>query len=184
VSKAPRPVRYWPSFPAAFSSAIIDTVAQNKADIGIFTEVLGNTDNLDIHPYQSDQLVVITATQHPLAGTDTLHFADTLDFDYVGLHTGSAINNKLLHAAAAVGKPFKMRIQVTSYEALLRMVEQGLGIGIMPLDIARPYLKTGRIHRIRLADPWARRHLKLCTNNQHPMSQATRRLLDHLILSS
>lgn len=165
------------------SSEIIETVAQNQADIGIFTEVLGNTENLQIFPYRSDNLVVITANQHPLAQAERLHFADTLRYDYVGLHTGSAINNKLLHAAAAAEQPFRMRIQVTSYEALLRMVEQDLGIGIMPQDIARPYVNTQRIRAIALEDTWACRNLKLCTSNQHPMSQATRRLLEHLTLS-
>ncbi|MBA4503310.1 LysR substrate-binding domain-containing protein [Marinobacterium marinum] len=162
------------------SSEIIDTLAQRKADIGIFTEVLGDTENLQIYPYRSDNLVVITANRHPLADTPRLHFADTLKYDYVGLHTGSAINNKLLHAAAAAEQPFRMRIQVTSYEALLRMVEQDLGIGIMPMDIARPYVNTRRIKAIALNDAWAHRNLKLCTNNQQPMSQATRRLLEYL----
>ncbi len=165
------------------SSEIIEAVSQNQADIGIFTEVLGNTDSLQIYPYMSDRLVVITSNQHPLAETEQLSFVDTLQYDYVGLHTGSAINNKLLHAAAAAEKPFRMRIQVTSYEALLRMVEQDLGIGIMPQDIARPYVNTNRIKAIALEDVWASRNLKLCTSNQYPMSQATRRLLEYLTLN-
>ena len=166
------------------SSEIIETVAQNQADIGIFTEVLGNTENLTIHPYQSDRLALITANQHPLSQTQSVNFIDTLQYNYVGLHTGSAINNKLLQAAAAAEKTFRMRIQVTSYEALLRMVEQDLGIGIMPQDIARPYVNTHRIKVIPLTDNWASRNLKLCTSNQHPLSQATLRLLEHLTPSN
>ncbi|UQG57813.1 MULTISPECIES: LysR family transcriptional regulator [unclassified Marinobacter] len=166
------------------SSEIIETVAQNQADIGIFTEVLGNTENLTIHPYQCDRLALITANQHPLSQAKSLNFVDTLQYDYVGLHTGSAINNKLLQAAAAAEKTFRMRIQVTSYEALMRMVEQDLGIGIMPQDIARPYVNTHRIKTIPLTDRWASRKLKLCTSNLHPLSHATLRLLEHLKPSS
>lgn len=166
------------------SSEIIETVAQNQADIGIFTEVLGNTENLTIHPYQCDRLALITANQHPLSQAKSLNFVDTLQYDYVGLHTGSAINNKLLQAAAAAEKTFRMRIQVTSYEALMRMVEQDLGIGIMPQDIARPYVNTHRIKTIPLTDHWASRKLKLCTSNLHPLSHATLRLLEHLKPSS
>ena len=162
------------------SSEIIETVAQNQADIGIFTEVFGNTENLNIFPYQSDRLALITANQHPLSQAESLSFIETLQYDYVGLHTGSAINNKLLQAAAAAEKAFRMRIQVTSYEALLRMVEQDLGIGIMPQDIAQPYATTHRVKVIPLNDSWANRKLKLCTSNQHPLSHATLRLLEHL----
>ncbi|MBQ0833150.1 LysR substrate-binding domain-containing protein [Marinobacter sp.] len=162
------------------SSEIIETVAQNQADIGIFTEILGNTESLTIYPYQSDRLALITANQHPLSQAESLNFIDTLQYDYVGLHTGSAINNKLMQVAAAAEKTFRMRIQVTSYEALLRMVEQDLGIGIMPQDVALPYVNTHRIKTIPLTDSWASRKLKLCTNNLHPLSQATLRLLEHL----
>lgn len=164
------------------SAEIAETVAQNQADIGIFTEVVGGTENLTIHPYQSDRLALITANQHPLSQAQSIHFSDTLQYDYVGLHTGSAINNKLLQAAAAAEKTFRMRIQVTSYEALLRMVENDLGIGIMPQDIALPYVNTNRVKVIPLNDSWAHRNLKLCTSNQHPLSQATQRLLEHLTL--
>ncbi|OEY67356.1 LysR substrate-binding domain-containing protein [Marinobacter sp. X15-166B] len=162
------------------SADIVDAVAQNRADIGIFTEVSGTTEGLTIHPYRSDRLVLITASQHPLSQAHSLSFSDTLDYNYVGLHTGSAINNRLLQAAAAAEKTFRMRIQVTSYEALLRMVEQDLGIGIMPQEIAGPYVNTHRIKAVPLTDRWAHRNLKLCTSNQHPLSQATVRLLEHL----
>lgn len=162
------------------SSDIIETVTQNQADVGIFTEVLGNTENLTIYPYQSDRLALITANQHPLSQAASVNFVDTLQYDYVGLHTGSAINNRLLQTASAAEKTVRMRIQVTSYDALLRMVEQDLGIGIMPQDIARPYVNTHRIKAIPLTDSWASRKLKLCTSNQHPLSPATLRLLEHL----
>lgn len=162
------------------SSEIVEMVAQNQADIGIFTEVRGNTETLTVYPYQSDRLALITANQHPLSQAESVNFTDTLQYDYVGLHTGSAINNKLLEVAAVAEKAFRMRIQVTSYEALLRMVEQDLGIGIMPQDIARPYVSTQRIAAITLNDDWASRNLKLCSSNQHPLSQATLRLLEHL----
>lgn len=162
------------------SSEIVQAVTGHSADIGIFTEAIESSQDLEIYPYQSDQLVVITPLGHALAGAREIHFADTLQYDYVGLHTGSAINNKLLQAAASAGKPFKMRIQVTSYEALSRMVEKGLGIGIMPRDIARPYTNTDRLTAIELKDPWAKRYLKICINSRHMMSQATQRLLEHL----
>jgi len=39
--------------------------------------------------------------------------------------------------------PLKSAFQVTSYEALSSMVESGLGIGLMPIDIApRTYIKS------------------------------------------
>lgn len=162
------------------SSEIVEAVASNQADIGIFTETLESSPELEIYPYRSDQLVLIIPPTHPLVRVRSIQFVDTLQYDYVGLHTGSAINNRLLQAASSAGAPCRIRIQVTSYEALARMVEEGLGIGIMPRDIAHPYIKTGRLRAVELKDSWARRHLKVCINSRQMISQATERLLNHL----
>ncbi|MGP3372587.1 LysR substrate-binding domain-containing protein, partial [Escherichia coli] len=124
------------------SSEIIRAVAENAADIGIVTIASKEYPDLSIYPYKTDRLVVITPVGHPLGQHKEVNFVDTLGHDYVGLHTGSAINNQMISASNAANLPLNMLIQVTSYEALCSMVESGLGIGLMPIDIARPYIKA------------------------------------------
>ena len=43
-------------------------------------------------PYHEDELVLIVPRRHALAKQRRVAFAQTLDFDFVGLHTGSSIN--------------------------------------------------------------------------------------------
>lgn len=171
------------------SDDVIRLVAEDAADIGIFTAPSTELEHpkLHIYPYKTDRLVVITTPNHPLSEYQELHFAQTLGHDYVGLHTGSAINNQILAAATDANETLRMRIQVTSYEALCGMVETGLGIGLMPHDVARAYLQAGRVSVIPLLDHWASRELKLCVrrsettqdSTETPM-EATAHLLNHL----
>ncbi len=161
------------------STVITKAVAENAADMGIFT--MGHHDqNLELFPCHSDELVLITPKQHVLARKQSVSLLETLEFDYVGLHTGSAINYQLIKAATELERSLKLRIQVTSYDALCLMVDAGLGIGILPSISARPYLKSLAIEAVPLNEPWAKRELAICVRSYEALSVAARILVDHL----
>jgi DNA-binding transcriptional LysR family regulator len=164
------------------STRVAKAVAENQADIGIFAHVPYGQE-LETYPYCNDRLVLITPREHPLAGRQQVGFAETLEYDCVGLHTGSAINLQLVRAASDLERTVRMRIQVTSYEALCLMVETGLGIGFLPELVARRYLVTLGIVLVRLEEPWAERTLKLCVRSYAALPMAARMLLDHLRLN-
>jgi DNA-binding transcriptional LysR family regulator len=161
------------------STVITKSVAENSADIGIFTfEPHGH--HLEIFPYHTDQLVLITPKHHLLANHKKLSFADTFDFDYVGLHTGSAINRLLMKTASELNRTVKMRIQVTSYDALCLMVNSGLGIGLIPKSVAMQYTKSLEIRAIALTDACTQRELSICVRSFAALPEAAKLLLMHL----
>jgi DNA-binding transcriptional LysR family regulator len=123
---------------------------------------------------------LITPQQHPLARRRSVPFKETLEFDYVGLHTGSAINLQLIKAASELNRTLKLRIQVTAYDALCLMVEAGLGIGVLPKMSAKPYAKTLGVRVIPLDDPWAERELKICVRSFDSLPVAAQLLVNHL----
>lgn len=161
------------------SSAIVRAVAENEADVGIGV-VSAQVAGLEVLPYRSDRLALIVPAKHALAARGEVAFADTLAFDYVGLHTGSAINLLLLRAAADREAALRLRMQVTSYDALSRMVEAGLGIGVMPELVARQYEASLGIAVVAIADAWSRRELKLCVRAYAGLTTAARLLVDRL----
>ncbi|RII30932.1 MAG: LysR family transcriptional regulator [Geobacter sp.] len=164
---------------AAISEAIVNSVAENAADVGVITMDAYRHD-LEYFPYHSDQLIVITPKEHPLAGRRAISFSETLDFDFVGLPVGSALHNQILRAAHELDRTPKLRIQVNSFDALCLMVEAGLGIGIVPKGAAKPYFKGLRIRSITLDEPWANRELKLCVRSLEALPAAARLLVAHL----
>ena len=97
------------------SSEIVRAVAEKSADIGIVTIASRAHADLSIYPYKTDRLVVITPVGHPLSQCKEVNYVDTLDYDYVGLHTGSAINNQMLKSAELTG----------TWEKQLKEIEQG-----------------------------------------------------------
>ena len=161
------------------SSSIAQSVAENAADVGILNA--GHYgERVTLLPYRHDELVLVVPTGHALARRKAVRLADALPYDFVGAHPGSAINNQLTRAAAETGQPLRLRIQVTSYDALCLMVNAGLGVGVMPRGSAALYRGTLAIRTITLNEPWARRQLALCVRSEESLSSVARLLVDHL----
>ncbi len=161
------------------SSVIAKAVADNAADIGILND--GNYgEDLTLLPYHDDELVVIAPLGHPLARRKSVRMQQVLDFDVVGAHPGSVMNNLLTKAAAELGRPLRLRIQVSSYDALCLMVAAGLGLGVMPRKSAQLFLPSLKIKCVTLDEPWAARQLVVAVRDVAALSPVARLLLQHI----
>jgi DNA-binding transcriptional LysR family regulator len=67
-----------------------------------------------------------------------------------------------VEAADRVNRRLKLRIQVGNFEAMCRLIQANVSIGILPESAARRQAKSSDIHLVRLTDKWALRDLKIC----------------------
>lgn len=160
------------------SSAIARSVAENAADVGILNDG-SYGDRLQLMPYREDELVLVVPAAHPLARRKRVRLHDALPYDVVGMHPGSAIHNQLVRAAAEAGQELRLRMQVTSYDALCSMVAAGLGIGLIPRQSALIFRGLA-IRLVALDEPWAHRRLMLCLRAQEAPGGVARLLVTHL----
>jgi DNA-binding transcriptional LysR family regulator len=117
------------------SDEIVGLVAEGVADIGI---VAGTVDvgALATYPFRSDRFVVVAARDHPLAARPCISFADVLDYDFVGLDRSASLQRFLAAKAAREGRPLRLRVQLRSFDAVCRLVECGVGVGVVPQTTA------------------------------------------------
>ena len=109
-----------------------------------------------------------------------VRFADTLDFDHIGLHAASSIYLRSQYAATQAGKSMRLRINVPGFDAVCRMVQANMGIGLIP-DRAFDVIGAGmNLRSIRLCDEWAQRKLKIVVRDARQLSTTGRLVLDHL----
>lgn len=163
------------------SYLVVRAVAEGSADIGIAATGNASDSKLQFIPYRNDRLVLVTGDDHPLAGERAVAFADTLDDDYVGLSEASAIHPFLVQAAAALGRIFRFRVEVGNFEAVCRMIESGVGIGVIPESVALRYARSLAIAIVPLTDAWALRRLHICVRDLEALPAFARDLVQALI---
>lgn len=145
----------------AVSDEIIRGVHDRVADIGVLSgHVTG--EGLRVLPYQTDRLMALMRTDHPLAGRETVQLEDLAPYDVIGAKRGSALEQLLLEGAAAAGVVLRIRLRVAGFDTMFRMVEVGLGIGFGPSTSARRFGRVMKVVGRPLAESWAERHLTLC----------------------
>jgi DNA-binding transcriptional LysR family regulator len=162
------------------SYLVIKAVSEGSADIGI---VAGKpaTSELEYIPYREDRLVLVAPVDHPLSELSEVAFSDTLAYEYVGLSEWSAIHAFLIQAADKLGYPFRFRVEVGSFEAVCRMIEAGVGIGVVPELVAKRYAQRLNIKIVRLSDEWSERKLQICVRNLQQLPSFTKDLVNMLI---
>jgi DNA-binding transcriptional LysR family regulator len=169
------------------SSEVLRAVHEGAADLGICQTAAdgplrGPAGSLQTLPYRRDRLVLIVPAGHPLAAEPEASFDAALDYDHVGLHTGSSIYLAMHEAAQARGRAVRLRIHVTGLDAMCRMIDNGLGIGLMPAG-AFELMRGGvgrRLAAVPLAEPWAERELRLVARDFSTLPVAARTLVQHL----
>ncbi len=162
------------------SNDIIRAVTDGQTDIGIVAGLV-RTENLETIPYRSDRLVLVLPSTHALAGRATIGFADTLEFDHVGLQESSAIHNFLRQVCDQLHQPLKLRIQVGNFEAACRMIEANVGVAILPESAARRHAQNMAIAIVRLEDAWAIRAMQICVRSFDALPAFARALVDLLV---
>ena len=161
------------------SDEIVAAVADGTADVGIVAgtvEVAG----LEVLPFRVDRFLLVVATNHPLSAVEQIAFAKVLDFDFVGLDRASALQRFLSEKAERIGRRLRLRVQLRSFDAVCRLVECDVGIGVVPATTAERHAKTMSIHRIELIDEWAVRKLTICVRRQADLPAYARELVRHL----
>lgn len=161
------------------SDEIVGLVAEGAADVGI---VAGTVDvgALETFAFRTDRFVVVTALDHPLAQNVSAAFAQVLDYDLVGLDRASSLQRFLAARAGREGRRLRLRVQLRSFDAVCRLVECGVGVGVVPETTAARAVCTMNLAIVALTDDWAARELKICVRSLNELRPIARQLVESL----
>jgi DNA-binding transcriptional LysR family regulator len=161
------------------SDEIVGLIAEGVGDIGI---VAGTVDagRLTTYPFRRDRFVLVVASEHPLAKRSKIGFAEVLDHDFVGLDRASALQRFLAGKAGIIGRPLRLRVQLRSFDAVCRLVERNVGVGVVPETTARRATVGMAIKAVELTDPWAVRDLTICIRDLAELPPYAQQLVEHM----
>lgn len=158
---------------------IVRSVAEGFAEIGVVADIV-DFGALEAFPFAIDRLVLVTPRGHPMAAQRRVAFRDLLDQDFVGMAASNALQQHLAQHALQAGRSLKLRIRLSSFDAICRMVEIGIGVAVVPETAARRCRRTMAIHITRLTDAWSLRHLHACVRDAAALPPPARHLVEHL----
>ncbi|WP_205962907.1 LysR family transcriptional regulator [Pararobbsia silviterrae] len=142
------------------STEIVQAVSTGRADLGIVADTVDLGD-MQVIPLWRDQLVAIVPAAHPLAHAEETSFETLLTYDFIGLTQGSALQEHLFRHAQLCHQDLKLRVRLRSFESICRLVEQGIGVAIIPDTAARRHRERSQIKVIPIKESWTSRRLCL-----------------------
>jgi DNA-binding transcriptional LysR family regulator len=161
---------------------IVRGVQEGTADIGVAAGAVQGQ-GLEIINFSTDRLVLATAIDHPLAISGSVSFTETLAYPHIGLHEGSTLQHFLNRVVSDSGAHLNLRIQVRGFDAMCRMVEANVGIGILPQSAGVRHSHSMQLALVELSDPWAIRERSIITRKLERLPAYARELVE-LIRSS
>jgi DNA-binding transcriptional LysR family regulator len=136
------------------SAEIVKAVSGGVAEIGIISEAVDHG-TLQIFRFATDRLVLIVPRGNALAEHRRIALREVVGHAFVGLSAGNPLQEHLCEQAVLAARPFSFRARMRTFEDVCRMVEHGVGFGIVPQTAAKKYRGPAGIRSIRLTDGWA-----------------------------
>ena len=128
-------------------------VLDGSADIGIVSPRIDTPGVRAIHVC-TDRLVLLVPRGHKFAKHKAMPFSDTLDEPHVGMHPESTLSVFLGKVTTRMGRQLRLRVELSSFDAVCRMIGAGVGIGVVPETSARRSLPSLPIVQVELSDEW------------------------------
>ncbi|MFK0033602.1 LysR family transcriptional regulator [Pseudomonas monteilii] len=163
-------------------SAVVRAVADGRAELGIIAEQTP-TQGLETYPYRHDELTLAVPVGHALAHRERVTFKEVLAHEMVGPHLDSSMHTLLTAEAAKLDMTPQLRIRVSSFDCMCRMVSNGLGIAVLPRSVISQYLRSHKLKAVTLDEPWAKRTLLLVVKKYDAASATLKTFIDHLRLA-
>jgi DNA-binding transcriptional LysR family regulator len=167
------------------SHEIIQAISCGVGDagIGIVADIFP-IGQLRSFPFVVDQLVLVVPAGHAFSELTGVEFSQALTQDFVGLMRHSALMKHLESHATRLSKSIRWRVRLGTFDAVCRLVEQGIGVAVVPERAAVRAQLNGNLVCIKLSDAWARRRLMICVRELDELPKHARQLVDHILSKS
>lgn len=128
-----------------------EQILKNLVDMAIVSGELGHSGELSIMPFLHDELVIIAAPNHPLAGKE-LTISDLAGQPFLMREPGS--NTRKVFRAAMIERdiPLHVLMELESTEAIKRLVSSGVGLSVASKLTLEWEVSCGRLVVLNVTD--------------------------------
>lgn len=163
----------------ANTRAVLDAVAALEVDVG-FIEGARTHPDLDVAHWRDDELVVVAAAEHPMAGRRVdrawLRAAPWI-LREPGSGTREAADRWLVPGLGRL----RIEMELGSNEAVKRAVAAGQGVGLLSVHAVAEAIAAGTLTRLQTPLPRMHRSLAIVTHRERQPGRALAGFLTHCL---
>lgn len=158
------------------SRSVERDIEENKVDLGL-VESSPQLEGIAIEPFMTDELCAIAPVGHPLTEKEEITLAELAQYPMLMREKGSA-GRDIVDAYFALREiRIEPRWESTSSQAIVRGVEEGLGVAVLPFLLVKEDLERGRIIRLPLKRP-IRRNMNLIWHKSKFLTERMKTFMD------
>jgi DNA-binding transcriptional LysR family regulator len=158
---------------------IVRGVLDGTTDLGIVAGPVDAPELQAIH-FSTDRLVLVVPNGHPLQDQGKVKLIDAVRYPFITMHEGSTLVAFLRDQLERNGQRLPQRIQLYSFDSICRMVQAGVGVGVIPDSAARRYGADTKLRVVELDEPWVVRERKLLVRDIDALPGCARELIEQI----
>lgn len=161
------------------SEQVLSMIQSDEVQVGIVRS-LSHPDIETIHLYD-DEIVLSVNPEHPFAASGTTTVEDAASEPIVLFDRGSSYFGLIHGFFRQAGVVPNVSMELDSLEATKRMVEEGLGVALVPLVTIERELETGMLVKIEIVDaPPLKRPISLIYKKHRKRPRTVQAFIDTL----
>ena len=131
------------------SEEILEMVLREQVQVGLVREVV-HPDIEASHLYD-DELILVTPPRHPFAGRDEVRVEELVDAELVMFDRNSSYHELTSALFRSFGVVPRAQMELDNIDAAKKMVQQGLGVTLLPRIAVADELAAGLLGTARIA---------------------------------
>jgi len=159
--------------------AIHGQLLRDEIDLGIVSFPRDGGD-IGAIPWQDQEMVLVTAPEHPLAGRERVSIQELNRLDFVAFTADLTIRRKTEKLLKNADVSVNVTHQFDNVETIKRAVEINLGVAILPLPTLRRELEIGALHASSFSDVHFVRPLGIVHKRHKNLSRAAEKFVEIL----
>ncbi len=156
---------------------LLDTLAARRIEIATATLPVDERDRV-VRPIYRDELLVVVHPDHPLASRRRTTLRDVLDHEFITYPAGSRTRALIDAVFARHGEVPRVRMEISSPEAMKALVQVGLGVSVLPRPVVAADIERGRLRAVSIPDASFEREIGIVHRGAGGLSPAARVFLE------
>jgi DNA-binding transcriptional LysR family regulator len=155
------------------ASRIPKEITAREVELGVIS-FEPSDDSLVSIPVLSDELTLVVATSHPLAGRSVVSVKELGNEVFIAHNAPSPYRQKVLETFDKHKTRLHIAIELPSLEAIKRLVERGVGVALVPKLTAQSEIASGQLKGIGVKEMKLERKLNIVYRKSSELSYAAK----------